>query len=600
MKKFERISLYFLSFLHQKPTMLPMLLIIVVAMLGCAQPKEQVDVLLFNGQVITMSNDHIIAEAIAIKDGKFLAVGNSREITRKYSGSHQEIDLQGLTVIPGIIEGHVHPIGASTSEHFEKIPDLKSIEDLLKWIQHQAQIKNSGDWIIHPKFFATRLLDMRQPSMVELDAVAPDHPVFLNGSYGGMVNTRALRISGISSSIDHPGFIKDSISGDLTGMIRRSAFNLLSLPPKKELSNEQQLKDLEKLLHHYNSVGITSICAGSGSTKDLQMFQSLRDKSILTARIFQNISIPFHPKDSLNNMRAALDSLEYHTGSGDDWIRVGALKAVIDGGVLTGTAYLREPWGLGAKEIYGITDPNYRGVLMLDKEQLVHMMTAAVERNWKFTSHVTGGGGVDVYLNALEEVSQTQKVVGRRFSIIHGNFFNDQAIEKMKKLDVYADMQPAWFLKDADLLNQVLGEDRMQTFHPYNALMEAGIVVNGGSDHMVKLDSYKAINPYNPFLSIWSVVTRKTERNRQYAPSEAISRPQAMAMYTINNAYASFEEDRKGSIESGKLADLAVLSDDIYNCAEEKIKDIQVVLTMVDGKIVYENESINRLIRALE
>jgi predicted amidohydrolase YtcJ len=150
-------------------------------------------------------------------------------------------------------------------------------------------------------------------------------------------------------------------------------------------------------------------------------------------------------------------------------------------------------------------------------------------------------------------------------------------------------MQPAWYLKDAELLYQVLGDNRMKTFHPYKSLFEAGVIVNGGSDHMVKLDSYRAINPFNPFLSMWSIITRKTERGNIFNPGQAITRMQALQMYTINNAFASFEEDIKGSIEPGKLADLAILSDDILTCEEDKIKEIQVVLTMVGGKIVFED-----------
>ncbi len=267
---------------------------------------------------------------------------------------------------------------------------------------------------------------------------------------------------------------------------------------------------------------------------------------------------------------------------------IGALKVLIDGGVLTGTAYLREPWGEGAKEIYGITDPNYRGILNLNKEELIRIITAANEFGWKFTAHVTGGGGVDVLLSALEEVDKVSPISSKRFSVIHGNFYTPEAITKMAAMGVYADMQPAWFFKDADLLNQVLGEERMNTFHPYKSLMGAGIMVNGGSDHMVKLDSYTSINPYNPFVAMWSVVTRKTERGSVYAPHEAISREQALKMYTINNAYASFEEDIKGSLEPGKLADLVVLSEDILTCPEENIKNIKALLTMVDGKVVYE------------
>ena len=160
----------------------------------------------------------------------------------------------------------------------------------------------------------------------------------------------------------------------------------------------------------------------------------------------------------------------------------------------------------------------------------------------------------------------------------------------MKSLGIYADMQPAWLFKDADLLNKVLGEETMNSFHPYKSLMDNDVIVNGGSDHMVKLDSYTSINPYNPFLSMWTVITRKTENGNIIRVSEAINREQALRMFTINNAYASFEEDLKGSIEPGKFADLVVLSEDYLSCPVDQIKDIKVLLTMVDGKIVYSSE----------
>ncbi|MBK8503703.1 MAG: amidohydrolase [Saprospiraceae bacterium] len=572
----------------------PICLLFTVALffISCDTSVRPVDLILYNGKIISVDQDHTISEALAIKNGKFLSVGSNQEIKKLFRAT-QSIDLQGLSVIPGIIEGHVHPIPASISEHFEEIPDVKTIAELLSWVQLQVQEKPQGSWIIHPKFFATRLQEMRQPTIVELDSVAPDHPVFLDGSYGGMVNSAALRMSNVSTRTAEEGFLRDPQSGELNGMLRRSAFEFLAIDHSDQLSDEERRFDLTQLLQMYNQVGITSITAGSGTTKDLDVFKSLRTSGDLTVRIFQNISIPFNHQDSIEQMRQALDDLGYHTGTGDEWVRVGALKAVIDGGVLTGTAYLREPWGLGAKEIYGITDPTYRGVLRIGQEDLERMILVALEKDWKFTAHVTGGGGVDVLLNAIESVAETQNVMDKRFSVIHGNFYTENAIIKMKNLGVYADMQPAWFFKDADLLYQVLGEDRMQTFHPYKSLFDAGAIVNGGSDHMVKLNSYTAINPYNPFLSMWSVVTRKTELGSVYNTDQALSRLQALQMYTINNAFASFEEDIKGSIEPGKLADLAVISEDLLTCAEDRIKEIQVVLTMVDGNIVFDNGTLD-------
>ena len=222
---------------------------------------------------------------------------------------------------------------------------------------------------------------------------------------------------------------------------------------------------------------------------------------------------------------------------------------------------------------------------------MIKLITVADEAGWKFTAHVTGGGGVDTLLAAYETVNQSRPINKKRFSIIHGNFYTPDAIRKMAALGIYADMQPAWYYKDTDLLYEVLGKDRIKTFHPYRSLMEAGIMINAGSDHMVKLDPNTSINPYNPFLAMWSVITRKTDRGTVFNPEEAISRKQALEMYTINNAYASFEENLKGSIEAGKLADLVVLSDDMLTCPDDAIREITALITIINGKIVLDLRS---------
>jgi predicted amidohydrolase YtcJ len=559
-----------------------------IFILGCSPGKQGADTILYNGKIITVDKNFSLAEAVAIRNGKFLAVGTNKEILKLTGDSTRIIDLKGYTVIPGLIEGHAHPIDASQSEYFEKIPDLNTIRDLLEWIGHEIRIKKPGEWIIHPKFFITRLRDMRQLTKRELDSVAPGNPVFLNGSFGGMINTKAIEVSNMSK-LKHAGILRNEKTGEAIGVIRGSAFSLLAINNENKIPEQQQLEALKNLFHLYNGVGITSVCSGGGPPEELKMFEKLSGNNELTVRIFQNIIFPLEGKNSLAEMRDALKRFGHKTGDGNEWVKVGALKVIVDGGVLTGTAFLREGWGEKAKEVYGITDPNYRGELFYSKDELIRLITLAYEAGWKFTAHVTGGGGVDTLLAAFEAVNQSMPVSERRFSIIHGNFYTPGAIRKMAAMRIYADMQPDWYYKDADLLYEVLGKDRIKTFHPYHSMMEAGIIVNGGSDHMVKLDPNTSINPYNPFLSMWSVITRKTDRGTIFNPEEAISREQALKMYTINNAYASFEENVKGSIETGKLADLAVLSDDILTCPADKILEIKSLLTIVNGLTVFDN-----------
>lgn len=555
---------------------------------GCTPQNQVADTVLFNGKIITMDKDFSEAKAVAIKQGKIISVGDDRAILALAGDATHRINLQGHAVIPGIIEGHSHIVAASQSEYFDAIPDVHTVKDVLEWITKETQTKEAGEWIIHPKFFFTRLEEMRQLTKRELDSVAPGHPVFLNGSYGGMINTKAIEVAGIATR-NHPGILREEATGEASGFIRSSAFRLLPIKNETSFTDAQKLEALKALIRNYNKVGITSVVSGKGTLEELKMFEELLQRDELGVRIFHNMAFPFNPKAPEEEMQESLQKFGYKTGDGNEWIRIGALKAVLDGGVLTGTAFLHEPWGERAKEVYGITDSSYRGELFLSKRELIRLITVADETGWKFTAHVTGGGGVDTLLAAFEEVNQSRPIRGKRFSIIHGNFFTPDAISKMADMEIYADMQPAWFYKDTKLLHQVLGEERINAFHPYHSMMQAGIVVNGGSDHMVKLDPDVSINPYNPFPAMWSVITRKTDRGEIFNADEAISRREALQMYTINNAYASFEEDIKGSIEVGKLADLVVLSADILTCPDSIIREIKPVLTLVNGRIVYES-----------
>jgi predicted amidohydrolase YtcJ len=560
--------------------------VILFILLASYQPGPKADIVLVHGKVITVDGHFTIAEAIAIKDGKIIGVGSNEEINAYIGDKTEIIELHNRTVVPGLIDEHAHPVPASQSELTGEIPDVHAIKELLSWISAQAANKRPGEWIIHPKFFITRMLDMRQLTLRELDSVAPNHPVFLNGSFGGMVNTKALQISGLINS-KHAGVLRSKETGKVSGFIHSSVFSLLAIPPSKPLTGDEAIAALQSLFVGYNKMGITSICSGGGGAAEYALYEKLLNRDSLNVRIFHNFLFHFPSGVTDEKVNKALDDLGKKTGDGNYMLKTGSFKLMIDGGVLTGTAYLREGWGAKAKTVYGINDPNYRGNIFYTQDDLHRIISIALKRGWKFSAHVTGGGGVDTLLDAFEKINKISDLKGKRFSIIHGNFFTPSAIDKMAEMNIYADMQPAWYLKDADLLNEVLGSNRMATFHPYRSMIDKGIIINGGSDHMVKMDPNTSVNPYNPFLAMWSMVTRKTERGTVFNPEQAITRAEALKAYTINNAMASFEEDVKGSLEPGKFADLAVLSNDILSCPADSIKLIRSVLTMLNGKIVY-------------
>ena len=553
---------------------------------GPAWAQLYPDAIYYNGKIVTVDKEFSIARAVAIKGDKFVGVGSDKEVLSLAGPDTRRIDLKGRTVIPGLIEAHAHPEWAALSELDEEIPDVHTVQEVIDWVEAQVKKKGSGKWIVHPKFFATRLKELRPPTLKELDRVAPNNPVFLNGAYGGTINSCAMRVSGITRRTRNPGVLKDPVTGKPTGYIRAEAFRLLALDPPRELSWPDHLDALESMIRRYNAVGFTSITDAAQDPSGLRQYLDLNKQGRLTARVYVNIRTDV--TGSRQEIVEKLKNLGICTGFGDSMVRVGPLKISIDGGILTGTAYMRQPWGTRAKEIYGFDDPTYRGVLSYNLKQLRSIVSAADELGWKFTAHSTGGGGVDILLDTFEAIQREMPQRDRRFSIIHGNFYTPEAIKRAAKLGVIADCQPAWFYKDADAMKQILGDERVRWFLPLKSMIEGGMIPNGGSDHMVIFDSNTSINPYNPFLSIWVVITRKTERASVIVPEEAISREDALRMYTIHNAYGSFEEDIKGSIEPGKLADMVVLSEDILTCPVDKIRDIKVDLTLLGGLVVYQ------------
>jgi predicted amidohydrolase YtcJ len=543
------------------------------------------DRILFNGKIVTVDANFSVVEAMAIRGDRIQATGTNAEILELAGPATEMLDLQGKTALPGLIEAHAHPVDASKSELIEEIPDVNSIRQLLDYIVSQAKRKPPGEWIVHSKFFSTRLKEMRQPTRHELDHAAPDHPIFLNGSFGGMINSCAMRAAGISKDSDHQGILKDARTGEPTGAIHMSAFSMLKGMPAVILTYEERLDALEAMLRRYNQVGFTSVTDAYQPPAELKLYLDLWKRGRLPTRACVHMAAP--PFESREQFAAKLAEWGLYSGFGNEMVRIGALKFLFDGGILTGTAYLREPWGEKAGEVFGIEDPDYRGIISFPETQLREVVSAGNEHGWKIAVHCTGGGAVDMLLKAYEEADALRPIRPQRSCIVHGNFFTPEAIEKCAELGIIADCQPAWFYKDADAMKHILGADRVKNFLPLRSLFDAGVIVNGGSDHMVKFDSYRSVNPYNPFLGMWTAIARQTERGTIIEPSQALTREQALRMYTIHNAYGTFEEDLKGSLEPGKLADLILISTDYLTCPVADIRDIQVEMTLLGGKIVY-------------
>jgi predicted amidohydrolase YtcJ len=556
-------------------------------LLTAAFAQAPPDVIYYNASVITMSPDHPTAQAVAIRGDRFAAVGSNADILKTAGARTQKVDLAGKCVVPGIIETHVHPIGAALSEIDGPVPVVHSIAELQTYIRAQDKKLPPGRLIFVPKVYSTRLIDHRYPTRYELDQAAPNREVVADNGYAAVVNSALLKKLGITRDTPQPGngIIARDEKGEPNGLILGAPQILRSVRGTRAVSAKDRLWALKSMLARYNSVGITSIIDRSEGPEGFRAYQTLYQSGELTARSYVTYIIQAHGTPA--EVRAEIERIPFVTGWGDNWLRVGNLKTVADGGILIGTAYLREPYGRNT-QIYGFVDPEYRGVLSVSKENLFEMAKVAAELGWQMTAHTTGGGSNDILLDAYENANRTIPIAGRRFTVTHGNFPNAQAIERSKKLGVVYDIQPFWLYLDGPAIKDVFGKERMKDFQPLRALFDAGIVVGGGSDHMIRFDPREATNPYHPFLGMWIAVTRKMVDGNVINPEQRISRMEALKMWTWNGAYLMFAEKEKGSIEPGKLADLAVLTKDYAKCPEDEIKDIEALRTVVGGKIVYD------------
>jgi len=553
------------------------------------QPQQPPDAIYYNANVVTLDPARPTAQAVSIRGGRFLDTGSTNALLRTAGPNTARIDLKGRTVIPGIIESHVHPIGAALSEKDGPIPVMRSIADVQTHLRKLAASAPKDQVLFIPKVYSTRLTDRRYPTRYELDKFAPDHVALTDNGYASVLNSKALAKLGITRDTPQPpnGKIIKDANGEPTGLILGAPQLLGSYRRSKPPTPDDLTWALRAMFKRYNEVGITSIIDRGQGPEGFRAYQTLHQRNELTLRT--NVTYLLSGQGTPESLRDNIERIPFVTGFGDSWFRVGSLKVVADGGILIGTAFLREPYGEHT-EIYGYKDPDYRGVLAVPKENLIEMARTANRLGWQMTAHTAGGGATDALLDAYEAADREASIKGRRFTVTHGNFPSPEAIDRAARLGVAFDCQPQWYHFDAPALAPVFGPARMKNFQPLRTMLAKGVVVAGGSDHMIRFDSRDSINPYNPFLGMWMTITRRTVDGGTINPEEALTREQALRLWTINGAYLTFEEKDKGSIAPGKFADMVVLSDDLLTCPVDKIRDIEALLTVVNGREVFRRQ----------
>ncbi len=554
-------------------------------------PSAPADLILVHGTIATVDTQFSIRQAMAIRNGRILETGSDDGVLRRRGSDTRVLDLDGRFVIPGLIDSHAHPVGAALTEFDHPIPSMETIQDVLDYIRARARVVPEGEWIVVSQVFITRLAEQRYPTRAELDAAAPRHPVMFATGPDASLNTRALEVSGLTRDFkvtdSGSGFAeKDPVTGELTGILRNCTRYVKVTSKDRSPSQAEKERRLQALFTDYNSVGLTSVCDRDASPDEIDLYRALDREERLTVRV--SVS---HHIDTLGPLDQVLARIRQVAKDPlferpDDWLRIVGIKTFLDGGMLTGSAFMREPWGVS--DIYAIHDPDYRGVLFIPPDRLVAMIRTAAESGLQFTSHAVGDGAVQTLLDAYEKVSQAMPLSPTRPCVSHSNFMSPEAVEMAARLGIAIDLQPAWLYLDTRTLVKQFGYDRLRYFQPLRSLFEAGVIAGGGSDHMQKIGSFRSINPYNPFLGMAVAVTRKARGYPQALHAEeALSREQVLRFYTINNARILRCEEKLGSLEPGKLADFVVLDTDLLSCPAEAIERTRALRTYVNGRQVW-------------
>jgi predicted amidohydrolase YtcJ len=543
-----------------------------------------------NGKIVTVDAQFRTVEAMAIRDGRIVAVGTNAEVLKLAGTGTERTDLGGKTVLPGLIDSHVHAPAASMYEFAQPVPDMQTVEDVLAYFRSRAQATKPGEWISLSQVFITRLREQRYPTRAELDAAAPQHPVAFRTGPDASLSSMALKMSGIDEKFrvpaGEPCRVERDAGGRPTGILRNCARYIKAGPDTAAPTEADRVRRLKELLADYNSVGLTSIVDANTSKAEVGLYQALRDQKALTCRTFMAYAVD--AQAPLDRIEASIREAAAHPlHQQDDMLWLRGVKVFMDGGMLTGSAYMRQPWGIS--KIYSIDDPQYRGVRFIEAEKLYRMARLALSNDLQFTAHSQGDAAVDAMVEAYERINRDDfPVRDKRPSITHASFMSTEAIDRMKALGIVANLQPAWLYLDGTTLLRHFGNERLAWFHPYRTLAERGVTVGGGSDHMQKIGSLRSINPYNPFLAMWTTIVRQPKgADAPLHPEQTLSREQAIRLYTINNAFLTFAETRKGSLEPGKLADFIVLDRDILTCPVNEVKDIQVMATYLGGTRVF-------------
>ncbi len=531
------------------------------------------DMILINGKIITVDPDDTIVEAVAIIDNKITALGSTAEIKKLTGPETKVIDLKGKTAMPGIIDSHTHPslIAARNLEVNCRAPPIKNIAEILTAIKTKAKELGPGEWVKGANYNESKLAENRQITRWELDEAAPNNPVFITSDTGhqALANSLAFKAAGVTDDTPDPdgGEMERNEKGELTGLLYENATEVVGrvIP---EYGVEALRESYKDVVTQFTRWGVTSTHNASGHRNGIRAYKQLLDQGMKQVRMRLMVSIT---REKSGDVLDALQLAGIESGFGDDWFGVMSMKIMGDGSGAGGTCGVYEPQNRGPKGL---------GLWLTEPEEIKRLVIQAHNAGLRVSIHSIGDRGVDAALDAIEAAQKQNPVPDMRHRIEHNSLCTPKQLKRIKELGVTPSSSIGYMYGLGDQYAENFGPERSRWLHPHKTMKEMGIIAGGNSDCPVTY--------YSPFVQLYEAVTHLSSNGQVVAPEERISPMEAIRVYTWNGAYLGKDEDKLGSLEVGKLADIIVLDKDILTIPHEDIKNIQVLKTIVDGKIVYE------------
>jgi hypothetical protein len=524
---------------------------------------------LHGGNIVTLDSGLPVAEAVAVRGGRIVAVGSDAEVLLFSGPETEEIDLGGRSVIPGLADNHFHGVGGGDGVD---LSEARTLREVLLKIADRVSDSEPGDVILtNSDWHEGQLVEQRLPLRDDLDTVASDHPVVVvRGGHEYVLNSSALRFWGIDESTPAPegGRIGRYPDGRLNGELvdRAKSLAQVSRPPGRAAGGDR-LQALAEEHRELNAAGLTSVRYAGASPAVYEQLRELQRRGELTVRA----SVLFRVSSQPERVDEILSGWSVGPDDGDYWVRVSGIKLGVDGGFEGGwmTEPYEEPWGDGG---------TFRGLQTVPSDAYVGTVIELNRKGWRVATHAVGDAAIDLVLEAYGAANADRSITGRRWVIEHAFVPRSDQFDRIRELGVLISAQDHLYVAAPSLVHY-WGRKRAEWVTPVRAYLDAGIHVSTGTD--------APVIPYNPWWTLFHFSTRNTISAGIMGSDQAVSREEALRLATVENAFLTFEEESKGVLTVGMLADMVVLEDDFLTIADEGIEDMRVLCTIVDGRIVY-------------